>query len=213
MNLPLAQSARPVISEKAGIPPKPASAVVAPKPMPAKPLGVLPKPMPNIQRKTDVGAGPGAGQSAAGAALPSGPSLPRGARVAGTPGQNAPAVDVKPEKPTVVSIAGGKDGGPKSAKSTPGTTPAVLPKDKDAKKVGDKSGTNGEKGDTDGTETPRTGGQTPKRFSLYLKGLPTPTSEAEIKTFFGAEAEKVCLNTTWHAYYFRLLPSSSSMTL
>ncbi len=85
----------------------------------------------------------------------------------------------------------GKDVASKSAKSTPSTTPAALPKDKDAKKAGDKPGSNGEKGETDGAETPRTGTQTPKRFSLYLKGLPIPTSEAEIKAFFSTEAEKV----------------------
>lgn len=175
----------------------------------AKPSAGLPKPVTSaVPKKYDTGTAPAAGSSAAGSGLPTGP---RGARAAIAPGQLSPAVDAKMDKPAV-NQAGGKEGGSKSAKSTPSTTPSVLLKDKDLKKGVDKAGNSGEKSETDGAETPRTGGQTPKRFSLYLKGLPTPTSEAEIKAFFGAEAEKVSIYVPSEANIHRLRPSSSSTT-
>lgn len=190
-NAPLAQTSRPTISDKAGVPPKPAAAVVgASKNMPAKPMAAAPKAGLGAPRKGDAGAGPSSATSPGGAAGASAQPAPRGSRGSLTSGQPSPAADAKADKPASTS-AGGKEFATKSAKSTPGTTPATLPKDKEAKKVQDKPANNGEKGEADGADSPKTGGQTPKRFSLYLKGLPIPTSEAEIKAFFGAEAEKV----------------------
>ncbi|BEI86125.1 hypothetical protein CcaverHIS002_0604120 [Cutaneotrichosporon cavernicola] len=180
----LVQSVRPTtIAEKAGVPPKPMASPIAPKQMPAKLMAALPKPVTAAPKKGD--AGPSSAATAH-APVPVQP-LVRGGRGTAGPGPASPAVETKPEKLVTV----GKDGAPKSAKSTPSITSATLPKDKDAKKAGDKPGTNGEKGELDGAETPRTGNQTPKRFSLYLKGLPIPTSEAEIKAFFRTEAEKI----------------------
>lgn len=191
-NAPLAQTARPSISDKAGVPPKPASAVVGPsKGMPAKPMAAAPKVGLGATKKGDAAAGPSSVTSPGGAAGASAQLAPRGSRGSLTSGQPSPAADApKTDKPASAS-AGVKEFATKSTKSTPSTTPATLPKDKEAKKAQDKPANNGEKGEADGADSPKTGGQTPKRFSLYLKGLPTPTSEAEIKTFFGAEAEKV----------------------
>ncbi|GMK54175.1 hypothetical protein CspeluHIS016_0107610 [Cutaneotrichosporon spelunceum] len=185
---PLTQSARPTtIAEKAGVPPKPMTSPIAPKPMPPKPMAALPKPVTAAPKRGEVGGMPGPSSVATVHTPTAGQPLNRGGRGAAGPSLASPAIETKPEKLVTV----GKDGAPKSAKSTPSITSATLPKDKDTKKVGEKIGTNGEKGETDGAETPRTGNQTPKRFSLYLKGLPIPTSEAEIKAFFSGEAEKI----------------------
>ncbi|BEJ16961.1 hypothetical protein CspHIS471_0603620 [Cutaneotrichosporon sp. HIS471] len=180
----LVQSVRPTtIAEKAGVPPKPIASPIAPKQMPAKLMAALPKPVTAAPKKGEAGPSSAATALAPVTVQP----LVRGGFGATRPGPASPAVETKPEKLVTV----GKDGAPKSAKSTPSITSATLPKGKDAKKAGEKPGTNGEKGEADGAETPRTGNQTPKRFSLYLKGLPIPTSEAEIKAFFSTEAEKI----------------------
>ncbi|KLT44995.1 hypothetical protein CC85DRAFT_282909 [Cutaneotrichosporon oleaginosum] len=179
----LAQSVRPpTMAEKAGVPPKPMASPLAPKAMPPKPMAGAAgaKPIAGLLKKGD---GPAPGSAATANALPAGPPVTRGTRGGPGLGPVSPTVDTKSEK----TLTAGKDGAPKSAKTTPSTTPASLPKDKDVKKTG----SNEEKGEMDGSETPRTGTHTPKRFSLYLKGLPIPTSEAEIKAFFNAEAEKI----------------------
>ncbi|KAL1408895.1 hypothetical protein Q8F55_005709 [Vanrija albida] len=110
------------------------------------------------------------------------PRSQRGSGSAAGP-TTVPAVATKPDtKPTT---KGRESPVPaKSNKGTPQVGSVSLPKD-------GKKGANGEKGDGEETEAHKTGPQTPKRFSLYLKGLPNLTSEAEIRTFFGPESEKI----------------------
>lgn len=137
--------------------------LAGPKPVPPKPIG--------------TGAAP-AKVPAAGSKLAASPTqaTARSARPAKPDGKGDKG-DLK--QPTERAAGAGA-----KAKVSPSSSPAPLPKEKKDEK---KDKTNGEKAaDTDDSE----GKATPKRFSLYLKGLPTPTSEAEIKAFMGAAGEK-----------------------
>lgn len=141
-------------------PDKPIVGAAGAKSVPPKPIGT--NAAPSTSAKSS-GAGPKMTMSPTQAAT-------RGLR---------PVKDAKNEKGELKptdrsSSAAGK------AKASPGSTPVPLPKEKKEK-------TNGEK-PADGEESE--GKATPKRFSLYLKGLPTPTSEAEVKAFMGAAGEK-----------------------
>lgn len=96
----------------------------------------------------------------------------------------------KPDKPA------SRDGQKSSSRATPvPAADASLKEGKDAKeskdtKKADKASPNGEK-EGEASETGKPGFQTPKRFSLYIKGLPQPTSEAELRSVFGDDAAKV----------------------
>lgn len=142
-------------------PEKPIVGAAAAKSVPPKPIGTNAAPSTSAAKSS--GPGPKMASSPTQAAT-------RGLR---------PVKDAKSEKGEVKptdrsSSAAGK------AKASPGSTPVPLPKEKKEK-------TNGEK-PVDGDESE--GKATPKRFSLYLKGLPTPTSEAEVKAFMGPAGEK-----------------------
>ncbi|TXT10673.1 hypothetical protein VHUM_02178 [Vanrija humicola] len=174
--VPLAQPPRSTAAETskstpASVPNKPVASASAPK----------------LPAKASSPAGPAA-SLAKGAPIPAPVKpehLPRSQRGSGSAAAptTVPAASTKPDvKP---NSKGRESPVPaKSNKGTPQVTSAALPKD-------GKRGANGEKGDGEETEAPKTGPQTPKRFSLYLKGLPNPTSEAEIRAFFGPESEKI----------------------
>lgn len=143
-------------------PEKPIVGAAGAKSVPPKPIGTSAAPSTSAAKSS--GAGP---------------------KMTGSPTQAAtrglrPVKDAKSEKGELKptdrsSSAAGK------AKASPSSTPVPLPKEKKEK-------TNGEKPVDGGEESE--GKATPKRFSLYLKGLPTPTSEAEVKAFMGPAGEK-----------------------
>ncbi|EJT48704.1 hypothetical protein A1Q1_02249 [Trichosporon asahii var. asahii CBS 2479] len=143
-------------------PEKPIVGAAGAKSVPPKPIGTNAAPSTSAAKSS--GAGP---------------------KMTGSPTQAAtrglrPVKDAKSEKGELKptdrsSSAAGK------AKASPSSTPVPLPKEKKEK-------TNGEKPVDGGEESE--GKATPKRFSLYLKGLPTPTSEAEVKAFMGPAGEK-----------------------
>lgn len=170
---PLARPTAADISKAgAGVPPKPVAATAsvntAPKPVPAKPIGAPVKPIPQAGKLV-----PQQQQQ----------QLPlRGARGASSNFAGPPTAI-----PAVSKFDGKKDritspGPTKSKQGTPVTTSAALPKES---KRGDKTN-----GDGDESEGPKPA-PTPKRFSLYVKGLPIPTTEPEVRAVFGSEADKI----------------------
>lgn len=170
--VPLAQPPRTTTADAskstpASVPTKPVAAAGAPK----------------LPAKASSPAGPAA-TLAKTAPLPApvkAEHLPRSQRGSGSAAAptTVPAASTKPD--TKPNTKGRESPVPaKSNKGTPQVSSVSLPKE--SKRAN---------GDAEESEAPKTGPQTPKRFSLYLKGLPNPTSEAEIRTFFGPESEKV----------------------
>jgi RNA recognition motif-containing protein len=79
--------------------------------------------------------------------------------------------------------AAAKDAGlPKSNKATLTAAPVPLIKDKKLDKANDKA---------EASESESKPLATPKRFSLFIKGLVPPTTEAEVREFFSTVADKV----------------------
>lgn len=145
-----------------GVPPKPAAAPVAPKPVPPKPITAPVKPDTQLPRPPRGPTG----------IVPS-PSLPPAPKSA------------ENKTPTSKDLAL-----PKSNKSTPSAGPVPLPREKELKKSEKTNG--GDKNEAGAeSDTSKTTPATPKRFSLFIKGLAPPTSESDVRDFFGEFADKV----------------------
>lgn len=134
---------------------------------------------------------------------PTGPQQARPPR--GPAGPVAGDSPIPPSTDKDAKAEAGKSDKSASQKPSNRATPVAATEQKELKKGG-KGATNGDK-DAELADSSKPGFQTPKRFSLYLKGLPTPTSEAEIRTYFGDDADKVSTHI-WPGLTYRSLPSS-----
>ncbi|WVR03153.1 hypothetical protein IAU60_000143 [Kwoniella sp. DSM 27419] len=205
---------------KPGQPSGPSANVGAFKNGPGRPGVVPPKPStPTSQGTATAPSGPTPGAPAASASAKP-PAQPRGSRQNLLPNnQTLSGVPVGKEKPvegsksTILPTAVSKEkerAGPSAPPKVPTPTPngktptAAADKSReDSKKVN--ASTNGDKvsNAAEPSESAKEGRPVqsreasgeirPKRHSLYVKGLPDPTTEEEFKALFGAAKDKITL--------------------